>query len=90
MIEPALQRLPPTCVSYLLAMAQDHGASSESGNVAKRLGKNASQVSPYRARLIDEDVIEASGWGVVSFAIPYMADYLNANRERIAAAGIIS
>lgn len=89
-IEPALQRLPPTCVSYLLAMAQDHGASSESGNVAKRLGKSASQVSPYRARLIDEDVIEASGWGVVSFAIPYMADYLNANRERIAAAGIIS
>lgn len=88
-IEPALQRLPGRCIAYLLAMAQDNGAASETGEVAARMGKSSSQVSPYRARLLDEDVIEAPGWGTVCFAIPYMADYLNARREAMASAGII-
>lgn len=84
-IEPALQRLPPSLLEYLLAMAEDEGASCDSGVVARRLGKTAQQVSTCRARLIADDVIEASGWGSVSFAVPYMADYLNANRAEIEA-----
>lgn len=83
-IEPVLQRLSDSAISYLLAMAVDEGASSESGAVAQRLGKTAQQVSTCRARLIREDVIEARGWGKVSFAIPHMAEYLNAHREDIA------
>ena len=82
-IEPALQRLPKSMLEYLLAMAMDDGRPSESGEVASRLGKSAQQVSSYRARLIQEDVIEASSWGKVSFAIPYMADYLNAHRAEL-------
>lgn len=84
-IEPALQRLPGTLVEYLLAMAEDGGAPSESGRVAARMGKTPQQVSSYRARLIREDVIEASAWGKVEFAIPYMADYLNAHRSELSA-----
>ena len=82
-IEPALQRLSGALIEYLLAMAKDEGAPSESGEVARRMGKTLQQVSSYRARLIREDVIEASSWGRVSFAIPYMADYLNAHRSEL-------
>jgi hypothetical protein len=49
------------------------------------MGKTAQQVSLYRERLIREDVIEASSWGRVSFAIPYMAEYLNDYREALSA-----
>ena len=82
-IEPALQRLSATLIEYLLAMAEDHGAPSETGEVVSRMGKSVQQVSTYRARLIREDVIEASSWGKVSFAIPYMDEYLNANRDKL-------
>lgn len=82
-IEPALQRLAPSLIEYLLAMAQDGGSSCETGEVARRMGKTAQQVSSYRSRLIDDDVIESAGWGMVSFAIPYMAEYLNDNRDQI-------
>ena len=84
-IEPVLQRLSGSAISYLLAMAIDEGAPSESGAVAARLGKTAQQVSTCRARLIRDDVIEARSWGKVSFAIPHMADYLNAHHDEIEA-----
>lgn len=84
-IEPALQRLPASAIHYLLAMARDHGEPSETGDVAVRLGKTTQQLSTIRARLIAEDVIETSSWGKVSFAVPYMADYLNAHRAELMA-----
>lgn len=84
-IEPALRRLPRTSIDYLLAMAELGDVSCESGAVASLLGKTPQQVSTYRARLIREDVIEASSWGRVSFAIPHMADYLNAHRDEMRA-----
>lgn len=80
-IEPALQRMPASLMGYLLAMAEDKVPVSESGVVAERLGKTPQQASAIRARLIKDDVIESTGWGKVSFAIPYMADYLNRHRE---------
>ena len=83
-IEPALQRLPASSIDYLLAMALDGGAESQTGQIATRLGKTAQQLSTCRSRLIREDVIQSSGWGRVSFAIPYMAGYLNEHREELA------
>ena len=80
-IEPALQRVSPSGIAYLLAMAEDGSGPSESGTVASRLGKTTSQVASVRAHLLGEDVIEAPSWGKVSFAIPYMAEYLNMHRE---------
>ena len=84
-IEPALQRVAPGPMAYLLAMAEDEGAPSSTRAVAGRLGKDIQQASPIRARLIREDVIEATGWGKVSFAIPYLADYLVAHRDELLA-----
>ena len=70
-VEPALQNLPPTLLSYLLAMAQDEGRPSKTGAVAARL---------YRSRLIKENVIQSRTRGEVEFVVPYMADYLNQHR----------
>lgn len=82
-IEPALQRLPSSCTAYLLAMAEDKGKSSKTSIIAERMGKTAQQISSYRARLIREDVIESAGWGKVSFAIPYMDEFLNTHRQEL-------
>ena len=84
-IEPALQRLPATSLSYLLAMAEDRGAPSHTGTVADRLGKDIRALSSYRERLLEANVIEARTRGTVEFAIPYMADYLLAHRGRLLA-----
>jgi DNA-binding Lrp family transcriptional regulator len=61
--------------TYLLAMAQDQGPSS-TGQIAKRLGVSAHYASVYRGRLIDAGVIEATRYGYVDFAIPYLREYL--------------
>lgn len=82
-IEPALHHLPPMQVRYLLAMAQDGGEASSTRAVSDRMGKGASDVAPYRDRLVKAGIIEASAWGKVRFAIPNMADYLENHREEI-------
>lgn len=84
-IEPALQRVSNAQLAYLLAMAEDGEGPSSTSVVAHRLGKTPQQVTPYRARLLSEDVIEAPVRGKVSFAIPCLSEYLNGNRERIEA-----
>lgn len=80
-IEPALQHLSKKQVAYLLAMAVDDGVPSESGAVAERMGETVKGLSTTRARLIEEGIIESCGWGEISFAIPYLAEYLNASRD---------
>ena len=80
-----MQWLPSSAIAYLLAMAQSDGATIESGQVAKRLGKTAQQASTTRAHLIREDVIQACGWGKMSFAIPYLAEYLNEHGDELGA-----
>lgn len=74
-IEPALQRIPPTCIAYLLSMAS-LGQTSSTSMVADGLNKTPQQVSSVRSRLLRESIIEAPSYGKVSFAIPYMRDYL--------------
>lgn len=75
-IEPALQRVPESGVTYLLAMAS-LGEVCSSGEVAERVGKTPQQLSSTRSRLLRDSIIEAPAYGKVSFAIPYMGDYLN-------------
>lgn len=82
-IEPALQRVTNSQLEYLLAMAEDGDGPSSTSAVAKRLGKTPQQVSPYRAKLLSEDVIEATSRGKVGFAIPYLSEYLKTNRDKI-------
>lgn len=40
------------------------------------MGVEPAAVSSYRRRLVDTAMIEAPSYGMVSFAIPYMREYL--------------
>ena len=82
-IEPALQRVSDVPLAYLLAMALDGGATSNTSDLVDRTGKTSQQLSSCRARLLRDSLIEAPAYGKISFAVPYMADYLNAHREEI-------
>lgn len=82
-IEPAIHHAPPSAMRYLLAMAEDDGSASETTQVAARLNMSLTSASPVRAKLIKEGVIEALGRGRVGFAIPYMARYLERNRQEL-------
>ena len=84
-IEPALQRVSPAGMRYLLAMAMAMEGDSDiaTSGVLERLGKSASQVSVIRSRLLKDSLIEAPGYGKLRFAIPYMADYLNERRPEL-------
>ena len=83
-IEPALQRIPPTCIAYLLSMAS-LGQTCSTSMVADDLNKTPQQVSSIRSRLLRESIIEAPSYGKVSFAIPYMRDYLNDHKAELEA-----
>lgn len=83
-IKPALQRVPESGVTYLLAMAS-LGEVCSSGEVAERVGKTPQQLSSTRSRLLRDSIIEAPAYGKVSFAIPYMDDYLNKHRMELEA-----
>lgn len=45
-------------------------------NIAESMGVTMDYAQKYRKRLIDAGVIEASGWGQVDFAVPYLASHL--------------
>ena len=73
--EPALADLSAADRTYLLAMAQDD-APSNTTEIATRLGKDAQWGSVYRKRLIDAQMIQSTGHGLVTFTLPYMREFL--------------
>ena len=73
--EPALAELSAIDRTYLIAMAQDEGPSS-TGDIADRLGVTASYAGVYRRRLLDAQMIESHGYGRVTFALPYMREFI--------------
>ena len=78
---PAVQALSPTDRRYLQAMAGDDGVST-SADIAARLGMTPQNVGQYRARLIDEGMIEPAGHGLVRFTAPLLREYI---REQLLA-----
>lgn len=72
---PKIDGLSSMQKEYPLAMAQDDGPSS-TGEIAKRLERNAGYANVYRTQLIKENVIYSPAWGQVDFKLPYMRDYL--------------
>lgn len=60
---------------YLTAMTLDDESSS-TGELAKRIGKSASAAGNARARLIDKGLVADQGYGRVTFAVPYLREYL--------------
>jgi hypothetical protein len=73
--EPLVWGLSSKDRMFLLAMAQDEGAS-EFGEIAKRMDVSAGYASKYRERLIDAGVIYSSAYGELAFALPFMKEYV--------------
>lgn len=73
--ETTLAALSEMDLVFLRAMSVDEG-SSKTADVAKRMGVSVDYAQKYRKRLIDAGVIEPASWGSVSYAVPYLADYL--------------
>jgi hypothetical protein len=74
--EPALADLSHIDRAFLIAMAVD-GDVSKTGDVAARLGVDSKYASTYRQRLIEAQMIESAGHGLLRFTLPYMRDYLS-------------
>lgn len=62
-------------VGFLSAMAEDD-VESDIDDIVKRMGKTSSFVQTYKRRLVQCGIIEQPARGKVSFAIPYLKDYL--------------
>jgi hypothetical protein len=62
-------------VAFVRAMAQDD-RPSRMCDIAERMGQTQDYAQKYRRRLIDAGVISAAGHGYVTFAVPYMREYL--------------
>lgn len=82
--ETAVSNLPLHAIEYLLAMTEDEGVSS-TAKIAERLGVEATTLTSYRRMLIQRQVIEPTARGFVQFAIPYLREYLIAQRENLLA-----
>lgn len=82
--ETALAGLPLRAMEYVVAMSQDAGVSRTSA-VAERMGIAPSALTSYRRMLINRQIIESTSRGFVTFSIPYMREYVRANREELLA-----
>lgn len=72
---PALRAVPEGQMAYLRAMAQDDGPSS-TGEIASRLGVTKGHQNMQRTRLLERELIEPAGHGMVDFALPYLREHV--------------
>lgn len=82
--EPAIADLPRRALEYALAMTEDREVSS-TAQIAERLGVPSSSLTTYRRMLIKRQVIEPTARGFVTFAIPYMREFLIDHRDELLA-----
>ena len=73
---PAYLGLTGAQQAFLRAMAPDWPAPSAVAEIARRSGKSAAWAAAYRKSLIDANVIEVAGRGLVSYAIPHFGEYM--------------
>ncbi|SDL79506.1 AAA ATPase domain-containing protein [Corynebacterium mycetoides] len=83
--QPSLRDVPPRQREYLDAMAHIEYQTGSSRISSKDLGvaldRASTSMSDTRAKLIERDLIVPAGWGEVSFAQPYLGEYLR-NQQR--------
>lgn len=79
--ETALGDLSDVDRTVLLAMAEDDGPSSTSA-LAARLGVEVGYIGVYRRRLIEAGMIEEAGYGSMTFALPFLREYLRDHAAR--------
>lgn len=70
------ERATPGERDYMRAMGVDGDGPSQSGEVARRLGKKSTAVGPTRAQLIYKGLLYAPEHGVIAFTVPGMADFI--------------
>ncbi len=70
------ERATPTERAMLGAIAVDGEGPAAIGEVASRLGKSTTAISPARAQLISKGIIYAPERGQIAFTVPGMADYV--------------
>jgi AAA ATPase domain len=80
-IEAALSTTSARDRDFLQAMAEDSGPSATL-DIGNRTGLRPNAVGNYRTRLIDAGLIEATGHGRVSYAIPGLREYLTGHPNR--------
>lgn len=61
---------------FMLAMAECETMPCNINDVAKRLGRDARQISPVRGKLIDKGMIYSPARGEIDFTVPLFGDYL--------------
>ena len=76
--EPAIAELSNVDRTFLLAMARDR-QPSRIADIAERMGVDLAYTSVYRQRLIDAQMVEPAGRGLLAYTLPYVADYLRSN-----------
>lgn len=76
--EPSLADLSHVDRTFLIAMAQDDGPS-RIAVIAERLGVDGQYAGTYRRRLIDAEMIQTAGHGLIDFELPYMREYLRSH-----------
>jgi hypothetical protein len=60
----------------MAAMAVDGEGPSQSGQIARRLGKRPTSVGPTRAGLIHKGLVYPPEHGLIGFTVPGMADFI--------------
>lgn len=77
--KPTAGKMPPELIGRD-AIVEAFVDGMDNGPGAPERLMRPTELKSYRSRLIKENVVESRARGEIEFAIPYMADYLNAHR----------
>ena len=77
--KPILTPLSDNDKVFLKALAHC-GGTVTTAKLQAALGKKGPAIQPYRKRLLEAGVIESPRRGELVFAVPYLSDYLRAQR----------
>lgn len=80
--ETAIAGISRGAMEYLIAMSEDNRVSA-TGEIARRMGKDARTAGTYRQQLIQRQVIQPVARGYVEFAVPYLGEYIAQNRDEL-------
>ncbi|MBX9246207.1 ATP-binding protein [Actinotalea ferrariae] len=75
------ERATPAERRFLLAMAHDNDAPSQTSDVARRVGLKITSLGPYRANLMAKGLIYSPEHGQVAYTVPGMAAFVDRHRE---------
>ncbi|MDR0834684.1 MAG: ATP-binding protein [Candidatus Symbiothrix sp.] len=76
--ELILDSLSPKDRDFIFAMSHDDVESNFS-DIVERMGKKKNYISNYRKRCLEAGVIKATGYGKISYTLPYMKEFLEEN-----------